>query len=109
MADYGVAALVIAWMYCLSASERLSRQSANIALGVLLGFGLLMKVLFPIYVAGPLLAVIWLRHKKEPALGAARWPLATIAIPAIALAATWYSFHLGSILRYAWQAGYGEI
>ncbi|MBI3696776.1 MAG: glycosyltransferase family 39 protein [Acidobacteria bacterium] len=103
MPDYGLAALVVMWIYYLVASERFSRGSANIALGVVAGLGLLMKILFPVYVAGPFLVVWWLTEKKS-------WrPLAAIALPALALAATWYPFHLTTILRYAWQAGYGEI
>ncbi len=121
MADYGLAAMVIAWIYYLVASEGLSRGRANFILGVLLGLGLLMKILFPVYVAGPLLAALLLRrrHKQAgaPESGGEHWfwracarrPLAAIAIPAAALASTWYAFHLFSILRYAWDAGYGGI
>jgi 4-amino-4-deoxy-L-arabinose transferase-like glycosyltransferase len=125
MADYGLSALVIVWMYCLAASERLTCGRANFLLGVILGFGLLMKVLFPVYIAGPFLVALLSRRRGAPRPApdaapapyslAAFWracagrPLAAIAIPGAAVASTWYGFHLASILRYAWQAGYGEI
>jgi 4-amino-4-deoxy-L-arabinose transferase-like glycosyltransferase len=119
MSDYGLAALVIAWVYYLVASEGLSRGRANFMLGALLGLGLLLKVLFPVYVAGPFLAaLLWRKKSAEPISDqesswlwqiSARHPLPAIAIPAALLAATWYSFHLRDILRYAWDAGYGQI
>jgi len=119
LADYGLAALVVIWIYYLVASEGFTRGRANFALGIVAGLGLLMKVLFPLYVAGPL-ALVWLERVRGQAPSAeqagsafwracGRWPAAAIAIPALALAATWYSFHLSSVLGYAWQAGYGEI
>jgi hypothetical protein len=65
-----------------------------------------MKVLFPLYVAGPLLMVSWQARRS----GSQSWKaLAVIAVPAALLAATWYPFHLTEVFRYAWQAGYGEI
>ncbi|MBI3664816.1 MAG: glycosyltransferase family 39 protein [Acidobacteria bacterium] len=118
MPDYGLAALVVIWLYYLAASDRLRRGSAIFALGVVSGLGLLMKILFPVYVAAPLLVVLLRRRKEkpEPAEEAfwlwrfgARHPLVALAAPCLALAASWYPFHLGTILRYAWEAGYGEI
>src|SRR2546427_4281481 len=59
MTEYGLAALVLVSLYCLVTSEGLTRGAANFALGVVIGLGLLMKILFPAFVAGPLLAA-WL-------------------------------------------------
>ena len=61
MTEYGLAALVLAALYCLVASEGFSRGSANVALGVVLGLGVLMKVIYPAFVAGPLV-LAWIRH-----------------------------------------------
>ena len=119
MAEYALAALVLAWLYFLVASDGLSRGGANFALGVVLGLGLLMKIVFPIFIAGPLLVAWMLRRRSaRPLPGSeafwlwrigARWPLAAIGVPGLALASTWYSFHLAPVLRYAWDAGYGGI
>ncbi len=102
MPDYGLAALVVVWVYYLESSEGFSRGKMSFLLGVILGLGLLMKVLFPAYIAGPLLYVLW---KRRPGASA----LITIALPALLLASTWYAFHLRDVFLYAWQAGYGEI
>jgi len=101
MTEYGLSALVIAGLYFLVASEDLDRTGANLALGVVMGLGLLMKVLYPAFLAGPLL-VVWLRRR--------RWrPLAAMVLPATLLAGTWYAFNLGSVLEFAWSNAYGDI
>ena len=105
MTEYGLAALVIVSLYYLEASEHFSRNSANLALGVALGLGLLMKILFAAFVAGPLL-LVWLRRKRYPAV---HRPLAAIVVPAVAIAATWYAYNLPALLRFAWVSAYGDI
>ena len=119
MVEYGLSALVIVWLYYLVASDRLTRGPANFALGVVLGLGLLMKILFPAFIAGPLL-LVWIsrRREKKPPLAddsfrpwrlCARWPLAAIAVPGLAIAGTWYAFNWTNIVRFAWSNAYGEI
>jgi hypothetical protein len=108
LADYGLTALVIAWLYCLVASDRLSSAPIDFLLGVLLGAGLLLKITFPAYVAGPLL-LVWMDRRRNPPDTGMRRPLLWIAAPALPIAATWYAFNLPVILRYAWQGAYGEI
>ena len=101
-----LACLTVMFLYHLVASDHLSRTSSNVALGLIAGLGLLMKVLFPLYVAGPFLMVWWQTRRS----GSQPWKaLTAIALPAALLAATWYPFHLSEVFRYAWQAGYGEI
>ncbi len=102
MTEYGLVALVLAALYFLLASEGFSRGWANAALGVVLGLGLLMKVIYPAFVAGPLL-VAWMRHR--PPLRR----LAAVAAPAVAIAATWYVFNLGAVIEFAWSNAFGEI
>jgi hypothetical protein len=103
MTEYGLSALVIASLYCLVASDRLTRTGANLALGIFLGLGLLMKVLFPVFVAGPVLLVLWKRGRES-------WrPLAAVILPAAAIAGTWYWFHLARALEFGWQSAYGPL
>ena len=109
LADYGLTALIVAWMYYLVASERLTRRRECLALGIVTGLGLLMKIAFLLYVAGPALITLALRLRERPAGRSLLRDAAPVVLPALGLAATWYSFHLATILRYAWQAGYGEI
>lgn len=75
------------------------RRQEGPILGAMLGLGLLAKILFPLYLAGP----VWLRRKElRPHLKLALF----IAVP---LAGTWYAFHLPYILGFAWSAGFGKI
>ena len=67
--------------------------------GVLLGFGLLAKIIFPLYLSGP----IWLRRKEL------RPHIKTALFIAVPLAATWYAFNLPYVLGFAWSAGFGKI
>jgi len=107
MAEYGLAALVIVWLYYLVASEDLTRGAHNVALGVVLGFGLLMKVLFPVFIAGPLaLALVRRRRAGAPKAG---WPLAVVLAPAVLIAGSWYAFNWLPLLRFAWHSAYGQI
>jgi 4-amino-4-deoxy-L-arabinose transferase-like glycosyltransferase len=121
MAEYGLAALVIVWLYYLEASGGFTRGSANFMLGVVLGFGLLMKVLFPAFIAGPLL-LVWLRRQRTrqarsapPAetfwlwRACARWPPAAILAPSVVIAGSWYAFNLPAVLRFAWESAYGGV
>ncbi|HZS52019.1 MAG TPA: glycosyltransferase family 39 protein [Bryobacterales bacterium] len=118
MAEYGLTALVVVWIYYLAASERLSRGPANFALGVTLGLGLLMKIMFPAFVAGPLLVAWFLRQRgAKPSVGGnfwlwrlcARWPAAAIAVPAGIIAGPWYLSNWKTLLAFAWQSAYGQI
>jgi 4-amino-4-deoxy-L-arabinose transferase-like glycosyltransferase len=80
LTEYGLAALVIVFLYYLEASDELRSPGANLALGITLGLGLLMKVLFPAFVLGPLL-LTWLARRDPtwlaPRAGPAR-PVADI-------------------------------
>lgn len=116
--EYGLAALVIVWLYYLAASERLSRGSANFALGVVLGLGLLMKVMFPAFIVGPFLLawLLWRREGPPPAAdgfllwrACARWPLAALLLPATVIAGPWYASNWKTLLAFAWHSAYGEV
>lgn len=88
-------AAAVAWRL----AEARPRPSDGARLGVLLGLGLLCKVSFPVFVAGPL----WLRRREWSA--AARPAL----LVAGALAATWYAFNLPYVLAFAWSAAFGKL
>jgi hypothetical protein len=101
LADYGLTALILVWLYFLVISEGLAKRPIVLLLGLLLGIGLLMKITFPAYIAGPLALALYQRRSWRPLLA--------LALPALPIAATWYAFNLPQILRYAWQGAYGDI
>lgn len=97
MVEPVLTALVAAAVWRISV-ERTNRRE-GVRLGILLGLGLLTKILFPLYLAGP----VWLRRKEL------RPHLITALLVAVPLAATWYAFNLPYILGFAWSAGFGRI
>jgi hypothetical protein len=101
LADYGLTALILVWLYFLVVSDQLSKPLIVFWLGLLLGVGLLMKITFPAYIAGPLAVALYQARSWRPVAG--------LALPALPLAATWYAFNLPQVLRYAWQGAYGDI
>ena len=95
MAEYGLATLVIIFLYYLVAHDQ------PFLLGLLLGLGLLLKILFPAFIAGPLLLHLY-RQRSWRSL-----PL--LLLPALLLAATWYAYNWRSLLDFAFQSAYGAI
>lgn len=90
-------ALVAASVWKIASARTGRREGA--ALGALGGFGLLAKVLFPLYLLGP----AWRRRARI-------MPHAkTALLVAVPLAATWYAFNLPYVLGFAWSAGFGRI
>jgi 4-amino-4-deoxy-L-arabinose transferase-like glycosyltransferase len=123
LTDYGLATLVIVFLYYLAASDNLRSGSANLALGATLGLGLLMKVVFPAFVAGPLL-LTWLGRRDgfstPPAPGpdgrwralptfATRYPLAFISLIGGLIASSWYALNLRRVLAFAWANVFGPV
>lgn len=90
-------ALVAAAVWRVAAVSADRREGGR--LGVLLGLGLLAKILFPLYLAGP----VWLRRKEL------RPHLKSGLLVAVPLAATWYAFNFPYVLGFAWSAGFGKI
>ncbi|MDE2511385.1 MAG: hypothetical protein KGL74_09705, partial [Elusimicrobia bacterium] len=89
-------ALVAASIWRLAAKPG---RRYGVELGALLGFGMLAKVIFPLYLAGP----VWLRRRQLlPFAG-------MIVIVGALVAGTWYAFNLPYVLGFAWSAGFGRV
>lgn len=91
-------ALVCACVWRLALAGRHPATDAP-ALGALLGAGLLAKILFPLYVAGP----VWLSRGRLRRLAKG------VLLVAVPLTATWYAFNLPYVLGFAWSAGFGRV
>ena len=111
LVDYGLAAMVVMWMFYLLCSGGFTTR-AILRLGALLGIGILMKITFPLYVGVPTLLMaglfIWRERVWRFAL---RTILALCSILAIggAIASIWYIANLKTILGFALSAGYGKL
>jgi 4-amino-4-deoxy-L-arabinose transferase-like glycosyltransferase len=95
--EFSLAALVLASLYFLLASERFERRGPSLLLGLSLGLGLLVKRTFPIFVLGALLVIalqaglprkLWAGLRRRP------WPrwrdLGLAIVGGGLLAAVWY-------------------
>ena len=109
MAEYGTAVLVIMFMYFLF-TKPLSKRRAVI-LGIIIGLGLLGKVLFPTYILGPLVWIIVTEirqkdkeHKPHPFY---LW-LISGGIGLI-LAGPWYFINYRHWIGYTFQSTYGDL
>jgi 4-amino-4-deoxy-L-arabinose transferase-like glycosyltransferase len=100
MVEYALAALVAAAICVLVESERLKRDGHTVLFGALCGFGLLLKVSFPLFVL-PALVYVWFTSGRRVR------PLLCIALPCLLLAFPWYAGHLRPTLANALDAGFG--
>jgi hypothetical protein len=102
MVEYAMTALVAAAICVLIESDGLTRDRYALLFGALCGFGLLLKISFPIFVLPPFIYV-WLKSKRP-------WrPLMLAALPCFVLALPWYAGHFKRTLLFALEAGFGEV
>ena len=93
LVEYPLAACVVVAWWLVMVSEDLARPGVTVVLGIVCGFGLLLKADFPIFVVVPI-GVALFRSRKWRAL-------LQISIPCILLAAPWYALH--------WRATLGRV
>lgn len=112
--EYPLTALVVMTAYYLAASGGVRRRGPAVALGVLLGVGMLYRALYPLYVAG--LYAAWGTGWRDArdAGGRAAWrdrarAAAIIAGVGASLCGPWYWINGGSLLRTMRQAAAGRI
>lgn len=95
--ESALTAVVAAAVWRAAEGRSGGRESA--LLGVILGCGLLTKVVFPLFVCG----VVWSRRRELAP------HYRTALFVGGALAATWYAFNLPYVLGFAWSAGFGRV
>jgi 4-amino-4-deoxy-L-arabinose transferase-like glycosyltransferase len=100
LVEYWLAALVALAMWLLLTSGTLSRSWAVVAFGALCGFGLLLKISYPVYIAGPLLRSLWQSRSRGAVL-------TQIITPVLVLAGPWYLVHAREAVERAWSSGFG--
>lgn len=109
--EYGLATFVVMFLYCLVKSDYFQNKHWNLWLGVLLGLGVLMKILFVLYIFFPVLWIIYLRskYKKDIFKFGFIKELFEICFIGGVIASVWYIPNLKSVLGFAFSAAFGDI
>ncbi len=102
MVEYVLTALTAAAVCVLVESDWLKRDRHTLAFGAICGFGLLLKISFPLFILAPFVYV-WIRSQRRARA------LLLAALPCLVLALPWYARHLGPTLRFALDSGYGAL
>ncbi len=111
MVEYFTMTLAVVFLYYLFLNRDFQSRKYNIILGLLLGIGLLFKVLFPLYIALPAFYVLYLALKEKKDFRDKKiWrSVGLILLVGLALAATWYWKNILYIGYFVWQASFGVL
>jgi hypothetical protein len=112
LVEYGLMLLATLWVYWQIKSDYFRDGGFNIPMGIVLGLGMLMKVIFPLYIIGPILGglVIMLaegRFDKQKGLQIFRNGIIILLI-GIAMMSTWYIPSIKQVLAFAYNSGFGQ-
>jgi hypothetical protein len=102
MVEYVLTALVAVAACVLIESDGLKRDRRVVLFGAICGFGLLLKISFPLFVF-PLFAYIWLTSGRRGR------PLLLAALPCLFLALPWYAGHFRATVAFALDSGFGGL
>lgn len=111
LVEGGLTAIVTAFLYFLLKSDNFRIKKYNCLLGVLLGFGLLMKITFPVFIAGPVLLVVWPRVRQEGfGSRSLRKNILLVLLIGGLIASVWYARNLIFVLGWILIAGFsGQV
>lgn len=111
LADGGLSTLAAGYVYFLVRSASLRRRGFGLLAGVLGGFGLLMKVTFPMYVLGPTLVLLARRLQEDRTrrLGKLVVDLAVPLAVGCVIASIWYWRNFAFVYYFATHNAFGEI
>ena len=103
-------ALVLAWHKHLLDSVHYRARGTWLRLGVVLGLGMLVKILFPLYIVGASLWVLWLRIREDRGVRVKLVAtLGGLLASGAVVAAVWYARNLRNALATAANSGYGAV
>jgi 4-amino-4-deoxy-L-arabinose transferase-like glycosyltransferase len=109
LVEYGLMTIVIVWIYYLLRWQREDTPAAPWILGALLGFGLLLKVTLPLYVAAPTALVLRQRLSRAGGSRALALDLVRIAVVGLPIASLWYAAHIDEVTRFVLSGGFGQV
>lgn len=108
--EYFLISVILAWFYYLLKSQHLTDKKITTILGIILGIGMLLKVLFPIYIFAPTIFYIYISYKNRK-IGTKKffYNCLKILFLGLIIASTWYYKNLISIFLFALSNGFGDI
>jgi len=111
LVEYGLTCFVLLWMYLLTKSDLLRRRRICVLMGGVLGLGLLMKILFPMYVALPTLIVLiaGLRAEGRAGVRALVVNVVLLLLVGLGIASVWYVPNLYPVMQFALSTSFGAI
>ena len=110
LVEYGLMTLVVSWMYHIVRLDTDNSRLDALALGIIIGLGMLMKISFVIYIAFPTIFLIALKLARLKRLPE-NWlhNLLIIGLVGAAIASPWYFRNITSIFEFAFNSGYGDM
>jgi 4-amino-4-deoxy-L-arabinose transferase-like glycosyltransferase len=112
LVDYGLATLVVMWMYYLLCFRGFTARGTVVRLGVLFGLGMLMKITFPLYVGLPTVLAILAHLRADRTWRDARKTIGAIGCILLIgsfVASSWYIPNLKTVMGFAVSAGFGKL
>jgi 4-amino-4-deoxy-L-arabinose transferase-like glycosyltransferase len=110
LVELGLAALVLATIWSLIQSQDLTRTRWVLLLGVLLGLGMLQKILYPAYVLPILVFYLFrgVKKRREPGSPRAWTTYAALLVPAMIVAGPWYLANFRIAVNHAYFSAYSK-
>jgi 4-amino-4-deoxy-L-arabinose transferase-like glycosyltransferase len=121
--EYTLSISIMLWMIALLKSNLLRSKKFDLLLGIILGFGLLLKVNFPLYAGPP--AIVFFIYRIILISKEEKWKvdkrvnslpikslfmeIGFISIPALLIAGSWYLFNFKAVLDFGYSSSFGEI
>jgi len=110
-AEAALSACVLATLDHLYSSDGFRRNGHSLMVGLLSGAGMLLKILFPVYVLAPAAIILWRAHRrgrfadKEEWLTGSRIAFFTV----LAVSLSWYAENWLTAVGFAARAGLGDL
>ena len=111
LVEYFTTTMTVIFIYYLLLNKNFQNKKYNVLLGALLGFGLLFKALFPLYIALPTLYILYLALKeKRNFYDKTIWKSVGLILAVGGfLAATWYYKNILYVAHFAYLASFGAM
>ena len=112
LVEYGLMILATLWVYWQIKSDHFRDGRFNIPMGIVLGLGMLMKVIFPLYIIGPILGglvfvIVETKFDKQNLFRLFRNGVIVLVI-GVAIMSTWYVPSIKQVLAFAYNSGFGQ-